>query len=178
MQYYPITYCEPTRDEFLGLKQGSISVAEYERKYTELSRYANVILASESERCQRFFSVSGDCHSCGVEYNIREISREQRRFTPGVKFSSRQDFKNRSRGQASRNMSYGSVFQSQSQSIPNQSNRSTVRPQPSKEFVASTVRRTPCTSCGKNHRGHFKKDYPQLNMIVQKDQGVGSQTVE
>ena len=79
--------------------------------------------------------------------------REQRRFTPGVKFSSRQDFKNRSRGQASRNMSYGSVFQSQSQSIPNQSNRSTVRPQPSKEFVASTVRRTPCTSCGKNHRG-------------------------
>ena len=29
-------------------------MAEYERKYTELSRYANVILASESERCQRF----------------------------------------------------------------------------------------------------------------------------
>ncbi|KAL0544228.1 hypothetical protein IC582_019341 [Cucumis melo] len=49
-------------------------------------------------------------------------------------------------------------------------------------------------SCGRNHRGqclvragvcyqcgqqgHFKKDCPQLNMTVQRDQGVGSQTVE
>ncbi|KAA0058955.1 RNA-directed DNA polymerase-like protein [Cucumis melo var. makuwa] len=44
------TYCEAKKDEFLGLKQGSISVAEYERKFTELSRYADVIVASESNR--------------------------------------------------------------------------------------------------------------------------------
>ncbi|XP_016900338.1 uncharacterized protein LOC107990863 [Cucumis melo] len=50
-KYYPNTYCEAKRDEFLGLKQGSLSVAEYERKYTELSRYADVIVASESDRC-------------------------------------------------------------------------------------------------------------------------------
>ena len=120
--------------------------------------------------------------------------REQQRFTPRVNISSSQDFKNRFGGQASRNMSYGSVFQRQSQSIPSQSTRSTVRPQLGKEFVASTNTRTPCTSCGKNHRGqclvgvsvcyqcgqseHFKKDCPQLNMTVQKTQGVGSQTVE
>ncbi|KAL0549531.1 hypothetical protein IC582_014016 [Cucumis melo] len=113
---------------------------------------------------------------------------------PGINISSRQDFKNRSKGQASRNVSYGSVFQRQSQRIPTQPTRSTVRSQPGQESVASTIRRTPCTSCGKNHRGqclvgvgvcyqceqqgHFKKDCPQLNMIVQKDQGVGSQTVE
>ncbi|KAA0063141.1 uncharacterized protein E5676_scaffold1213G00160 [Cucumis melo var. makuwa] len=35
-KYYPSTYCEAKRDEFLGLKQGSLSVAEYERKYTKL----------------------------------------------------------------------------------------------------------------------------------------------
>ncbi|KAA0047291.1 retrotransposon protein, putative, Ty3-gypsy subclass [Cucumis melo var. makuwa] len=40
---------------------------------------------------------------------------EQWRFTLGINISSRQDFKNRSGGQASRNMSYGSVFQRQSE---------------------------------------------------------------
>ncbi|KAA0067851.1 Transposon Ty3-G Gag-Pol polyprotein [Cucumis melo var. makuwa] len=59
--------------------------------------------------------------------------REQRRFTPGINISSRQDFKNRSGGQASRN-------------------------------------------CGQPR--HFKKDCLQLNIRVQRDQGVGSQTVE
>ncbi|TYJ98318.1 uncharacterized protein E5676_scaffold232G00370 [Cucumis melo var. makuwa] len=48
-KYYPSTYCEAKRDEFMGLKQGSLSMAEYERKYTELLWYANVIVASESD---------------------------------------------------------------------------------------------------------------------------------
>ncbi|KAL0561661.1 hypothetical protein IC582_002101 [Cucumis melo] len=38
-----------------------------------------------------------------------------------------QDFKSRSRGQASRNMSYGSVYWRQSQRISSQFTRSTVR---------------------------------------------------
>ncbi|TYK28229.1 DNA/RNA polymerases superfamily protein [Cucumis melo var. makuwa] len=96
--------------------------------------------------------------------------------------------------QASRNVSYGNVFQRQSQRIPSQPIRSTVRSQPGQKSIASTVRRTPCTSCGRNHRGQclvgtgvcyqcrqqgrFKKDCPQLNMTVQRDQGVGCQTVE
>ncbi|KAA0035808.1 DNA/RNA polymerases superfamily protein [Cucumis melo var. makuwa] len=229
-KYYPSTYCEAKRDEFLGLKQGSLTVAEYERKYTELSRYADVIIASESDRCRRFerglrfeirtpvtaiakwtnFSqlVETALHveqSITKEKSAVELSRgtstasgfrgrEQRRFTPGINISSRQDFKNRSGGQASRNVSYGSVFQRQSQRIPSQPITSTVRSQPGQESIASTVRRIPCTSCGRNHRGqclvgagvcyqcgqpgHFKKDCPQLNMTVQRDQGVGSQTVE
>ncbi|KAA0035528.1 Retrotransposon protein [Cucumis melo var. makuwa] len=53
-KYYPNTYCEAKRDDFLGLKQGSLSVVKYERKYTKLSRYADVIVASESDRCRRF----------------------------------------------------------------------------------------------------------------------------
>ncbi|KAA0043142.1 Gag protease polyprotein-like protein [Cucumis melo var. makuwa] len=168
-KYYPSTYCEAKRDEFLGLKQGSLSVAEYERKYTELSRYADVIIVSESDRCRRFerglrFEIRTPVTAIAkwtnfsqlvetalrVEQSITEEKsavelsrgtstasgfrgREQRRFTPGINISSRQDFKNRSGGQASRN-------------------------------------------CGQP--GHFKKDCPQLNMTVQRDQGVGSQTVE
>ncbi|KAA0056001.1 zf-CCHC domain-containing protein [Cucumis melo var. makuwa] len=65
---------------------------------------------------------------------------------------------------------------SQSRRITSQSTRSTVRQQPSQESVATTVRQTLCTSCGRNHRGHclvgagvyyqcgqpghFKKDCP------------------
>ncbi|TYK09557.1 DNA/RNA polymerases superfamily protein [Cucumis melo var. makuwa] len=155
-KYYLNIYCEAKRDEFLGLKQGSLLVVEYERKYNELSRYADVIVASESDRCRRF--------ERGLRFEILELSRgtstasgfrarEQRRFTPGINSSSRQDIKNRYRGQASRNVSYGSVFQRQSQRIPSQPTRSTVRLQPGQESVASTVRRTPCMSCGRNHRG-------------------------
>ncbi|KAA0044257.1 Gag protease polyprotein-like protein [Cucumis melo var. makuwa] len=168
-KYYPSTYCEAKRDEFMGLKQGSLSVAEYERKYTELSRYADVIVASESNRCQRFerglrFEIRTPVTAIAKWTNFSQLvetalrveqsitqeksavelsrgtstasgfrGREQRRFTPGINISSRQDFKNRSGGQASRN-------------------------------------------CGQP--GHFKKDCPQLNMTVQRDQGVGSQTVE
>ncbi|KAA0064282.1 uncharacterized protein E5676_scaffold264G00180 [Cucumis melo var. makuwa] len=181
-KYYPSTYCEAKRDEFLGLKQGSLSVAKYERKYTELSRYADVIMASESDRCQRFergfdfeirtpvtaiakwtnFSQLVEIALC-VEQSITEEKstvelsrgtsitsgfrgREQRRFMLGINISSRQDFKNQSGGQASRNVSYGSVFQRQSQRIPSQPTRLTVRSQPGQESIASTVRRTPCTS--------------------------------
>ncbi|KAA0044984.1 retrotransposon protein, putative, Ty3-gypsy subclass [Cucumis melo var. makuwa] len=53
-KYYPSTYYEAKRDEFLWLKQGSLLVAEYKRKYTELSRYANAIVTFESDRCRRF----------------------------------------------------------------------------------------------------------------------------
>ncbi|KAA0051348.1 reverse transcriptase [Cucumis melo var. makuwa] len=215
-KYYPSTYYEAKRDEFLGLKQGSLSVAEYERKYTELSRYADVIVASESDRCRRFerglrFEIRTPVTAIAkwtnfsqlvetalrVEQSITEeksvvelsrgtsttsgfIGREQRRFTPKINISSLHDFKNRSGGQASRNVSYDSVFQRQSQRILSQPIRSTVRSQPGQESITRTVRRTPCTSYGRNHRGmclvgasvcyqcgqpeHFKKDCPQLNM--------------
>lgn len=64
-KYYPSTYGEAKRDAFLDLKQGSLSVAEYERKYTELSRYTDVIVASESERCRRF--------ETGLHFEIRTL---------------------------------------------------------------------------------------------------------
>ncbi|KAJ9141136.1 hypothetical protein P3X46_031710, partial [Hevea brasiliensis] len=40
--------------EFLSLKQGSGSVAEYEREFSHLSHYAVSLLATSRERCKRF----------------------------------------------------------------------------------------------------------------------------
>ncbi|KAA0049993.1 putative polyprotein [Cucumis melo var. makuwa] len=154
-KYYPSTYYKTKRDEFLGLKQGSLSVAEYERKSTELSWYTDVIVLVETaprvEQSIREEKSAVEL-SRGTSTASEFRGREQRRFTPGINISSRQVFKNRSGGQALRNVSYGSVFQRQSQRIPSQPTRSIVRSQPGQESVASTVRRTPCTSCGRNYR--------------------------
>ncbi|TYK31669.1 uncharacterized protein E5676_scaffold398G00210 [Cucumis melo var. makuwa] len=67
-QALPTTYCEAKRDEFLGLKQGSLLVAVYERKYTELSWYADVTVTSESDRCQWF--------ERGLHLKIRTLGNE------------------------------------------------------------------------------------------------------
>ncbi|TYK01103.1 DNA/RNA polymerases superfamily protein [Cucumis melo var. makuwa] len=158
-KYYPSTYCEAKRDEFLGLKQGSLSVAEYERcrrfkrglrfeirtpvtviaKWTNISQLVETALRVEQSIAEEKSAVE---LSRGTSTISGFRGRDQRRFTPGINISSRQDFKNCSKGQASRNRSYGVGV---------------------------------CYQCGQP--GHFKKDCSQLNMTVQRDQGVGSQTV-
>ncbi|KAA0062255.1 putative Retrotransposon protein [Cucumis melo var. makuwa] len=200
-KYYPSTYCEAKRDEFLGLKQGSLSVAKYERKYTELSRYADVIVASESNRCRRFerglrFEIRTPVTAIAKWMNFSQLVETALRLEQSI--TNEKSAVELSRGTSTasgfRGCEQRSVFQRQSQRIPSQPIRSTVRSQTGQESIASTVRQTPCTSCGRNHRGqclvgvgvcyqygqpgHFKKDCSQLNMTVQRDQGVGSQTVE
>ena len=49
--------------EFLTLRQGNISVAEYEVKFTQLSHYALAMVATERDRCRRFEE--------GLKYDIR-----------------------------------------------------------------------------------------------------------
>ncbi|KAI5323694.1 hypothetical protein L3X38_032766 [Prunus dulcis] len=39
-QFYPPSYIHSKKSEFLYLKQGSMSVVEYEHKFNELSRFA------------------------------------------------------------------------------------------------------------------------------------------
>ncbi|CAL8175394.1 unnamed protein product [Prunus armeniaca] len=53
-QFYPPSYRYAKKSEFLYLKQGSMSVAEYEHKYNELSRFAPELVATEEDRCRRF----------------------------------------------------------------------------------------------------------------------------
>lgn len=36
------------------MKQGDLFVIEYEKKFTELARYAMMLVASKMERCKRF----------------------------------------------------------------------------------------------------------------------------
>ncbi|XP_042033546.1 uncharacterized protein LOC121780087 [Salvia splendens] len=53
-KYMPPVYRDEKQREFLSLKQGSISVADYEVKFTQLSRYASALLPTEQDKCRRF----------------------------------------------------------------------------------------------------------------------------
>ena len=47
-------YLSSIRREFPNLKQRQMSVIEYQREFTRLSKYAPQILVSEEEKCRRF----------------------------------------------------------------------------------------------------------------------------
>lgn len=53
-KYYPKTYHEKKRKEFMKLVQGSTSMVEYKRMFMELSKYAGSIVGTEEERCRKF----------------------------------------------------------------------------------------------------------------------------
>lgn len=53
-KYYPRSFCDAKQNEFLKLVQRSMSVAKYEKKYTELSKYATTIVTDETDQCKRF----------------------------------------------------------------------------------------------------------------------------
>ena len=44
------------RQEFLGLKQGGMSVSEYRDKYIELSRYAPADIADDEDKQDHFWN--------------------------------------------------------------------------------------------------------------------------
>ncbi|XP_038904225.1 uncharacterized protein LOC120090569 [Benincasa hispida] len=53
-KFYPLSYHDTKRYEFLQLIQRDTTVVEYDIKYAELSRYASGIIEDERERCWRF----------------------------------------------------------------------------------------------------------------------------
>ena len=53
-KYYPKSFCDEKRKEFLNLVQGGMTVAEYEKKFTELAKYALALIAEEADKCKRF----------------------------------------------------------------------------------------------------------------------------
>ncbi|XP_070049289.1 uncharacterized protein [Nicotiana tomentosiformis] len=53
-KYGPRVYCDAKKKEFLNLRQGSMSIAEYQQNFLWLSRYAGDIIDGERDKCKRF----------------------------------------------------------------------------------------------------------------------------
>ena len=62
-RYMPEVYRDEKQREFLNLRQQTMTVAEYEVRFTQLSRYAPMMVATEKDRCRRFEE--------GLNYNIQ-----------------------------------------------------------------------------------------------------------
>ena len=53
-QYVGHIYLSNMRREFHNLKQRQMSVTEYQREFTRLSKYAPEMLVTEEEKCRKF----------------------------------------------------------------------------------------------------------------------------
>ena len=53
-QYVGHIYLRNMRLEFHNLKQRQMSVAKYQREFTQLSKYAPEMLVTEEEKCRKF----------------------------------------------------------------------------------------------------------------------------
>lgn len=52
--HYPHSYKDAKNEEFLKLIQGLMTVAEYRLKFIEFSKYAQVLVDSEIDKCRWF----------------------------------------------------------------------------------------------------------------------------
>ena len=53
-QFFPQTEHDARREEFEHLVQGSLSVSQYESKFTDLSRYATDLVDTDEKKVRRF----------------------------------------------------------------------------------------------------------------------------
>ena len=53
-KYFPDTACHTKAQEFLELKQGTMTVLEYVARFTELARFADDYVATDMAKIRRF----------------------------------------------------------------------------------------------------------------------------
>ena len=160
-------YLNNMRREFHNLKQRQMSVTEYQREFTRLSKYAPEILVSEEEKCRRFEDGLNDhirAHvteffhedfskivTCAL--NVERVKKEERE-----RKDKRQGKKNP--GQSNLQQQQRKKFrgpQGSNQPIAQATGRNTTLPAPSVASTpggASRGRTAPhCSHCGRNHKG-------------------------
>ncbi|XP_059627311.1 uncharacterized protein LOC132270122 [Cornus florida] len=59
-KYFPLSKRWELKDRFLGLIQGNMSVAEYENKFTSLSRFAPKMVRDKVDKTRKFVSSLND----------------------------------------------------------------------------------------------------------------------
>ena len=160
-------YLNNMRREFHNLKQRQLSVTEYVREFTRLSKYAPEMLVSEEEKCRKFEDGLSDhirAHVIGFCYddfskittcalNVERVKKEE-----NERKDRRQGKKNP--GQSSAHQQQSKRFrgpQGSRQPTAQATGRETILPVPSVESAprgASRGQDVPrCSHCGRKHKG-------------------------
>ena len=169
-KYLPPIVQEKREDDFIRLRQGASSVAEYETQFTKLSRFAPELVLTEQKRIRRFVQ--------GLNVEIQEslAAAQLNTFSQALEKAQRIEtargqvkaFHDRKRRQPSSNDSM--VGQSSRNEPPAKINKGTDGPRPAgtpNNFVrgqvvqegprsvqrggASTAAKSTCGFCGGNH---------------------------
>ena len=79
-RYFPINVHERKRKEFLYLTQGNKIIMEYDREFTQLSRFARSLVATEKDRVERFvnglkMSLQKDLALCEPSSHIEALDK-------------------------------------------------------------------------------------------------------
>lgn len=53
-KFYPRSFCDAKRDKFMNFVQGNLIVAKYEKRFTELTKYALAFVIDETGKCKNF----------------------------------------------------------------------------------------------------------------------------
>ncbi|XP_069149754.1 uncharacterized protein [Solanum lycopersicum] len=90
-KFFPREMREAKVEEFINLKQGSMTVKEYSLKFVKLSRYATSLVSNSRDEMSRFLTgINGDleeeCRSAMLHDNM-DLSRLMPKFKKGQKSS-------------------------------------------------------------------------------------------
>ncbi|XP_075078644.1 uncharacterized protein LOC142164590 [Nicotiana tabacum] len=166
-KYVSPVYCDAKKKEFFNLRQGSMSIAEYQQNFLRLSRYAKGIIDGERDKCRRFeeglngyirksvailqlddFSKLISAALTWERIDKEEASRRENRFRKG----------NSDYGGPSKKGKFDySRTESTHKSLHHKQNKSNFSTASTPSYGQGKTHTPICAQCGKNHYGACRR---------------------
>ncbi|KAG5526231.1 hypothetical protein RHGRI_032495 [Rhododendron griersonianum] len=156
-KYIPPAVKDQMRTEFLALRQGNMSVAEYQQKFDELSRYAGVLVENETDKVWHF--QRGLRHDIHWRVSLLDVKTLPKLVTKAL--TAENDLKEEKMSeerQYKRSREWWQIGQS---SEGSNSNKRTFSPKQSNGDRSEQIEWL-CNRCGKSHYGYSCDGSPKL----------------
>ncbi|XP_057790290.1 uncharacterized protein LOC131007148 [Salvia miltiorrhiza] len=161
-RYFPQSYITQKETEFLNLKQGNMTLVDYERKFNKLSRYASYLVDTDVKKARREVIDRAQAVSNGLQLEIKD---QQHRDSFGKRkwedFGKGKNAPTNKKWQPTRGSSTGSASSKSS-------NEKSQCPKCNKFHIGECWRgKNVCYSCG--DPGHMSYNCPKNKKETQKN---------